>query len=250
MEDLFDTIAGLPIHPLVVHAAVVLLPLGALGLIAMVVKPTLQERYGSLIMAVIVMGAGSAFVADQSGEALAARVGSPGEHEEWGERLVMSAMLLTVVALVWWIRRRRSQRSGSTAAGAGLLGGAAALLGVIVIGMAVAAGHSGATAAWADRISASESKSATPTTSATKATTTSLTAAAVATHASATDCWTIVDGQVYDLTSWVNRHPGGEAPIESLCGQDGSAAFREQHGSQGEPNERLASFLLGPLAAS
>jgi hypothetical protein len=230
MEDLFDTIAGLPIHPLVVHAAVVLLPLGALGLIAMVVKPTLQERYGSLIMA--------------------ARVGSPGEHEEWGERLVMSAMLLTVVALVWWIRRRRSQRSGSTAAGAGLLGGAAALLGVIVIGMAVAAGHSGATAAWADRISASESKSATPTTSATKATTTSLTAAAVATHASATDCWTIVDGQVYDLTSWVNRHPGGEAPIESLCGQDGSAAFREQHGSQGEPNERLASFLLGPVAAS
>ena len=119
MEDLFDTIAGLPIHPLVVHAAVVLLPLGALGLIAMVVKPALQERYGSLIMAVIVMGAGSAFVADQSGEALAARVGSPGEHEEWGERLVMSAMLLTVVALVWWIRQRRSQRSGSTAAGAG-----------------------------------------------------------------------------------------------------------------------------------
>lgn len=77
MEDLFDTIAGLPIHPLVVHAAVVLLPLGALGLVAMVVKPALQERYGSLIMAVIVMGAGSAFVADQSGEALAARVGSP-----------------------------------------------------------------------------------------------------------------------------------------------------------------------------
>jgi len=35
------------------------------------------------------------------------------------------------------------------------------------------------------------------------------TAAEVATHASATDCWVIVRGGVYDVTSFVPKHPGG-----------------------------------------
>ena len=41
----FDEIAGLPLHPLVVHFAVVLLPLGALGLIALVAVPRWADRF-------------------------------------------------------------------------------------------------------------------------------------------------------------------------------------------------------------
>ncbi|MBL8158019.1 cytochrome b5 domain-containing protein [bacterium] len=55
-------------------------------------------------------------------------------------------------------------------------------------------------------------------------------AADVASHNSSSDCWSIINGGVYDLTSWIPRHPGGERAIEGLCGKDGSAAFNGQHG--------------------
>ncbi|OYW85244.1 hypothetical protein B7Z17_02635, partial [Candidatus Saccharibacteria bacterium 32-49-10] len=32
----------------------------------------------------------------------------------------------------------------------------------------------------------------------------------VASHNSRTDCWTIISGQVYELTDFINRHPGGD----------------------------------------
>ena len=35
----FDLFAGLPLHPLAVHVPVVLLPLGALGLLVLIVVP-------------------------------------------------------------------------------------------------------------------------------------------------------------------------------------------------------------------
>ena len=44
----------------------------------------------------------------------------------------------------------------------------------------------------------------------------------VAKHNNASDCWSIIDGNVYNLTSWISQHPGGQAAIKSLCGIDGS----------------------------
>ena len=75
---------------------------------------------------------------------------------------------------------------------------------------------------------------------------TGYTLAAVAQHASASSCWTVVKGVVYDLTAWVNKHPGGASPIKGLCGHDGTAALFAEHGS-GKP-DTLALFKLGPLA--
>lgn len=40
------TLFGLPLHPLVVHAAVVLLPLAALGAIVIAVSERARKRYG------------------------------------------------------------------------------------------------------------------------------------------------------------------------------------------------------------
>ena len=45
MASLFDTIAGLPVHPLVVHFAVVLLPLATAGVIASALVPKIRTRY-------------------------------------------------------------------------------------------------------------------------------------------------------------------------------------------------------------
>jgi cytochrome b involved in lipid metabolism len=66
-------------------------------------------------------------------------------------------------------------------------------------------------------------------------------------HGNATSCWTAINGKVYDLTSFVGKHPGGERKILSLCGIDGTKKFMGQHGGDTKPEKVLASFFLGPL---
>lgn len=73
------------------------------------------------------------------------------------------------------------------------------------------------------------------------------TMADVAKHNSGTSCWTAINGGVYDVTSWINQHPGGAQAILSLCGIDGSAAFNGQHGGQARPESELATFKIGTL---
>ena len=87
------------------------------------------------------------------------------------------------------------------------------------------------------------SKSATPT-----ASNPGYTMAQVKANNSRQSCWTIIDNYVYDLTRWINSHPGGASAILSLCGVDGSAAFNSQHENQSKPAVRLDSYKLGPLA--
>ena len=65
---------------------------------------------------------------------------------------------------------------------------------------------------------------------------------------SATSCWSVINKNVYDLTNWINQHPGGSGAIRGLCGTDGSAEFSGKHKGQSNPESRLASYLLGPLA--
>lgn len=73
------------------------------------------------------------------------------------------------------------------------------------------------------------------------------TMAQVAAHASASSCYTTIGGFVYDLTSWIAQHPGGQSAILSLCGINGAAAFNAQHGGQGNPAAELASLKIGTL---
>lgn len=74
------------------------------------------------------------------------------------------------------------------------------------------------------------------------------TMAQVAAANSAAKCWTAIRGDVYDLTSWVDQHPGGGDKILSICGTDGTAAFEGQHGGQRRPERELAGFKIGTLA--
>ncbi len=66
-------------------------------------------------------------------------------------------------------------------------------------------------------------------------------------HADAQSCWTSINGNVYDLTSWVNQHPGGKDAILYLCGKDGTSAFTGKHGGQPKQEIKLDSFLIGKL---
>ena len=67
----------------------------------------------------------------------------------------------------------------------------------------------------------------------------------VALHNTKTDCWSYVDGKVYNLTLWIKEHPGGEDVIISMCGSNGADMLHGHHGT--EVDSYLAPYLLGEL---
>ena len=69
----------------------------------------------------------------------------------------------------------------------------------------------------------------------------------VATHNNEGDCWSSINGNVYNLTRWINEHPGGPSPILQLCGHDGSTMFNMQHGMMEYPNQVIKLFIVGVL---
>lgn len=71
--------------------------------------------------------------------------------------------------------------------------------------------------------------------------------AQVARHATAGDCWAVVDGKVYDLTSWIANHPGGPEQITGMCGTDSSKDFDGKHGNDDEAKAQLAQLQVGTL---
>jgi uncharacterized membrane protein len=259
-SGIFDTIAGLPVHPLVVHFAVVLLPLAALALVVLVFVPKWADRFGLLTLITLVVGTGAAFVAKESGEALATHVGTPDAHASWGDLLPLLAVGLVLLAGVWYYLHRRAGGAGAPRSMAVLVTGLiASVLAVIVTGVTVLVGHSGAESAWAGVVAgandqptpaastaASSPASGKPASTASSAAT-NYTLAEVAKHADQSSCWSVVNGNVYDLTKWIGGHPGGPKRILDMCGQDGTAAFDGQHGNQKRPEAILKGYLLGPL---
>ena len=59
--------------------------------------------------------------------------------------------------------------------------------------------------------------------------------------------WLVLDGQVYNLTSYLNRHPGGAHVLRSYAGVDASKTFRRIHGSQAAITNRLNSLYIGTV---
>lgn len=55
----------------------------------------------------------------------------------------------------------------------------------------------------------------------------------VAQHKNAEDCWTIINTQVFDLTTFIADHPGG-SEILRACGQDGSSLFNNRTTEDGQ----------------
>ena len=154
---MFDLINGVPVHPLVVHAVVVLLPLAIIGTIAIVVRPQWRGRYGPLVVLCALAATVLIPVATSSGEALQERVGNPGDHAEMGDQLIWFAIpLLVLSAALVYLDRRKSQ--GKPPIGPHSLTTVVAVLAVVsalAAGVQVyRVGDSGARAAWGNKISA------------------------------------------------------------------------------------------------
>lgn len=79
---------------------------------------------------------------------------------------------------------------------------------------------------------------------------TTYTFAEVQKHSTRSDCWSIVNGGVYNLTGFINRHEGGPSVIIAMCGIDGTSSYNSRHGRRGEKNEparALAHYRIGVL---
>ena len=277
--EAFDLVFGLPLHVLVNHAVVVLIPLGALAMILMVFVPRLRKSFSYVSAGITLLGAVAATVAAQSGEALSERVGYPGVHQEWGETLVPVAWALVVVSVAWVVLPRftgKAVRVGQIVASVAVVG-----LSVASIVFVILAGHSGAETTWKNRVAA-ETTTATPSATASATATPTPSAAApsvpapgepavkpsedivpvppepavdpnvlslelVAQRNTAASCWSVVNGTVYDLTAWIAQHPGGSGRIIGMCGRDASASFNGQHGGESGPASFLAEYRLGEL---
>ncbi|MBI5139325.1 cytochrome b5 domain-containing protein [Candidatus Nomurabacteria bacterium] len=89
----------------------------------------------------------------------------------------------------------------------------------------------------------------TPTPTKTEPSTTSgITMAQIAKHNSRESCWSVINGNVYDLTSWIPNHPGGEKRILNICGIDGSKDYSGAHRDEQKPAKYLSGFKIGKLA--
>ena len=246
---------GLPLHPLVVHAPVVLIPLSAIALVLLIFVRKWRPHYAWLAVAGLVVGTLGAVAAVLTGNAFAETIGLPARHATLGTILVWTAAALSVSAIVWWLlqHQERDNEQESRIVWASSI--VTVVLVVATLIFTVLTGHSGAEAAWGGTTSQSEStavedekgtvedEQAAESQSASPATT--FTAAQVAQNSDTTSCWASVDGSVYDLTEWISEHPGGSREIEALCGTDATTAFQRQHGSNAEAQRELAGFKIG-----
>lgn len=247
MNQFFDTIGGLPLHPLTVHAASVLIPLSAVALVLLVFVPKWRKAYLPLTIGALAVSVGLAFAAKQSGEALAARVGNPGEHQELGDLLFPASIGLFFLGLAFYFFTKSTRSKWALNLAGGL--STAAVAGVVILSVLV--GHSGAQATWGNRIAATQGQEL-PTTAPTPGATSDsgISVAEVQKHNTAKDCWTVIDKNVYDLTSYISSHKGGASVLTAICGKDGTKAFSGQHSGAPKPNADLSSLLIGPLGAS
>ncbi|KAF1329577.1 Cytochrome b5, partial [Globisporangium splendens] len=72
----------------------------------------------------------------------------------------------------------------------------------------------------------------------------------VAAHNTAEDCWMIIgeegERKVYDVTAFLDDHPGGPEIMVDLAGQDATAEF-EDIGHSNDARAQLVSLLVGKV---
>ena len=151
IEELF----GLPAHPLVVHAAVVLLPLAAVATVVCAALPRARRAYAPVALGLALVATLAVGLAQGSGEELEDEVDETElveEHTEQGERVLPWAIAVAVAAgavtaIPVLARRRPSVPARTVTAvvvAVSLVAGAGATWTIVEVG------HSGAKATWDD----------------------------------------------------------------------------------------------------
>lgn len=143
-----DTIGGLPVHALVVHVSVVLMPVSAIGAILIALKPAWARRFGVIVVVLAAVGAAATVLSKESGERLASHVGLPEPHAQLGDRMPLIAAALFVVVLVLWLFDRGIPANRSRPWWLVVLAIVVLVVAVFTVWWTIRVGDSGARAVW------------------------------------------------------------------------------------------------------
>ena len=152
---MFEEVLGIPAHPLILHAAVVFIPLQVLFAIGYAFVPWVRRHAAWTVAALVVVAPGAALFAKLSGDAFRARLvrnhtASPqgliniDNHRSYGTMTVYWTTGLAVLMLIMLLAQRVAVRGTAQANliiqpnGSVVLG---AVLSIVVLAVAVATGY-------------------------------------------------------------------------------------------------------------
>jgi Na+/H+-translocating membrane pyrophosphatase len=135
---------GLPAHPLIIHAVVVLLPLLAIFLLVGLFWKHLIRKLHLPLIGALALSVVGVLAAKSSGYSLSVVVGLPKSHAQWGNYLVLLAIALfsSFVLFSYFTFYKRIKTASSS------LRVLMAILAVSAIVMTYVVGHSGAASVW------------------------------------------------------------------------------------------------------
>ncbi|MGB5951903.1 MAG: hypothetical protein WBG57_05215 [Ornithinimicrobium sp.] len=146
---------GLPLHPLMVHAAVVLLAANGGALILAVAVPRFRRWLSWGLPALGVLTAITTWITRLQGEVFLGNremVGVLGDHAHWGAWAGIASIVLGITTVVYWLTWLKPITSRMPWLGSLP---ARVVVAVLAVGVALAgitvdvlAGHSGATSVW------------------------------------------------------------------------------------------------------
>lgn len=68
----------------------------------------------------------------------------------------------------------------------------------------------------------------------------------IAEHNKSDSCWMVIHDKVYDVTKFLDEHPGGEEVLLDAGGVDGTESF-EDVGHSTDAREMMADYYIGEL---
>ncbi|KAF5450474.1 hypothetical protein F2P56_030826 [Juglans regia] len=71
----------------------------------------------------------------------------------------------------------------------------------------------------------------------------------VVTHNETKDCWLIISGKVYDVSAFMEDHPGGSEVLLGATGKDATNDY-EDVGHSESAKELMAKYAIGDIDAS
>ncbi|GAA5131960.1 DUF2231 domain-containing protein [Pseudonocardia adelaidensis] len=156
-------IDGIPLHPLVVHAVVVLLPLAAVGAVVIAVRRSWRRSLGIPVLLVALAGVAAVPMATTTGSQLYAALGGQNplidihmQRAAWVLPVALAFLVLLGGAVLTELAIVRAEVGAHAARAATAtryhvatgLSALAALTGIAVVVVVVLVGHAGSTAAW------------------------------------------------------------------------------------------------------